>query len=441
MTPYPAYPAYKNSGVEWLGKVPRGWEIKRLAAIGRFSKGGGFSKADLTSEGERAFLYGDIYTRYGFSVAEPSRYISVTTCEKAVKASPGDLLFAGSGEDVAVIGKCVAYTGSDEVAIGGDVIIFSPRKSDSRFLSYLVNSNGVNFEKSRSSKGEIIVHTYGSKLREIRCPYPTPAEQTAIADFLDDKTAKINKAIAQKQQLIALLKERKQIIIQNAVTKGLDPNVKMKDSGIEWIGEIPEHWRIKKLKHLGRIIGFSLDDSFLCSPEDPDAVMPYFKVDDLNHVEEQFRLFYAKTAVKRRGSKIVFERGLMLFPKRGAAIGTNKIAITATESCFDPNLMGFKVDESKLSPVYLATILQTRGLLELADTNTIPQINNKRIYPLEIEVPDMQEQVRILDFIRRANELFARAISSETIQIQKLRECRATLIDSSVTGKIKVPGI
>src|SRR5690606_36539638 len=101
---------------------------------------------------------------------------------------------------------------------------------------YLISSKGV---------GTIQRNLYWPQLRRTYVGIPSIEEQAAIATFLDDKTAKIDRAIAQKEQLIALLKERKQIIIQNAVTKGLDPNVKLKDSGVEWIGEIPEHWEVK----------------------------------------------------------------------------------------------------------------------------------------------------------------------------------------------------
>ncbi|WP_153846633.1 MULTISPECIES: restriction endonuclease subunit S [Sphingobacterium] len=209
----------KDSGIGWIGKIPQHWEVRRLASLGFFSKGGGFSKADLVEEdGEPAILYGDIYTKYNYKILSPIRLISREASSQAVKLDRNDLLFTGSGELKEDIGKCVAFKSRLTTFAGGDVIIFKQRKNSSEYLSFCMNTNGAKYEKAKSSKGEIIVHTYASKLREIYIPIPPYHEQKEIVAYLEEQTSKIDKAIAQKQEQIIKLKEYKQSLINEVVT-------------------------------------------------------------------------------------------------------------------------------------------------------------------------------------------------------------------------------
>lgn len=213
----PAAPM-KDSGIEWLGKIPAHWEVKRLAVMGRFSKGGGFSKADLTNEGQTAILYGDIYTKYQFSIRQGARKISIETSKKSVEIKRGDLLFTGSGETIEDIGKCVVYDNQESAFAGGDVIIFRQTENNSTFLSYFLNTDGAKHEKAKMAKGEIIVHIYASKLRNLYVTIPPLAEQHQIVAHIEQTAAKIEQAIAQAQQQIDLIKEYRESLISQAVT-------------------------------------------------------------------------------------------------------------------------------------------------------------------------------------------------------------------------------
>lgn len=250
MNNFPRYDSYKDSGVDWLGEIPNHWNIRRLASLGRFSKGFGISRAELIENGLPAILYGDIYTKYDISVKNVVNGISFETSTKAKEIRKNHLLFTGSGETIEDIGKCVVYLSDQNAYAGGDVIVFEQSANISLYLSYALNTNGVKCEKAKISKGEIVVHIYASKLKDIFIPIPPIEEQLRIAEFLDRKMAQIDQAISQKERLIELLKERRQILIHNAVTRGLNPNVKFKHSGVDWIGEIPEHWEVKRAKFL-----------------------------------------------------------------------------------------------------------------------------------------------------------------------------------------------
>ncbi|MEE6188154.1 restriction endonuclease subunit S [Niabella digestorum] len=209
----------KDSGIEWIGQIPEHWEVKRLASFGRFSKGGGFSKADLVDEkGVAAILYGDIYTKYNYIINESVRLISNESASNAIVLEYDDLLFTGSGETKEDIGKCVVFKSNTKTVAGGDVIIFKQVSNSSCFLAYCLNTEGVKFEKAKSSKGEIIVHTYASKLKEISVPIPPLSEQEAIVAYLDEATNKIDQTINHYRNQIEKLKEYKQSLINAAVT-------------------------------------------------------------------------------------------------------------------------------------------------------------------------------------------------------------------------------
>ena len=218
----------RNSGVEWIGEIPEHWRIRRLASFGFFSKGGGFSKSDLTENGISAVLYGDIYTKYEYVIDSVERNISPVVANNSVKLHRGDLLFTGSGETKEDIGKCVVFDSNEEAVAGGDVIIFKQKENNKLFLSYCLNTHGIILQKAKSSKGEIIVHTYASKLRELYIPIPPIDEQAGIAHYITKELSKIDKAITLQQQQIEKLKEYKTTLINSAVTgkiKVIDQNI------------------------------------------------------------------------------------------------------------------------------------------------------------------------------------------------------------------------
>ena len=209
----------KDSGIKWLGSIPEHWEMRRLGSIGKFSKGGNVSKADLVKDGEFAvILYGDIYTKYEFSINNVVNRIDSSVAANATLLSENDILFTGSGEDKNDIGKCVAFKGNEETYAGGDVIIFQQSEFDSEFISYSQNSAMAKYQKHVSSKGDIIVHTYASKLKEVKMPFPKSIkEQQEIVQYIKSETATIDKAISKAEREIELIKEYKEAMIAEAV--------------------------------------------------------------------------------------------------------------------------------------------------------------------------------------------------------------------------------
>lgn len=218
----------KDSGIKWLGNIPEHWEVMRLANIGTFSKGGNISRAELIDDkdGIPAILYGDIYTKYDIVAEKIINRISDETASNSVEIKKGDLLFTGSGETKEDIGKCIVYNGDETVYAGGDVIIFKQEMFDSIFISYSQNTSYAQMQKLITAKGDIIVHTYSSKLKNVLMPYPPKEEQTQIVKHIKTETATIDTAIAKTEREIELIKEYKEAMIAEAVMGKVNYNKK-----------------------------------------------------------------------------------------------------------------------------------------------------------------------------------------------------------------------
>jgi len=422
------YPAYKPSGVEWLGEIPEHWELTRLGKILfpnskrnqpelpllSITRGKGVILRDIDNEEENHNYIPDDLTNYKIL-----------------------------GEGQFGMNKMKAWQGS--YGISDYTGIVSPAYFvfelieiiEPRYFHIAIRSKLYISFFGSASDGVRIGQWDLSKERMKQIPFliPSKEEQTAIAAFLDRKTALIDQAIAIKEKQIELLRERRQILIHRAVTRGLNPNVKFKESGVEWIGEIPEHWKVQRFKHFTKILsGYSPEQ--VKFTEEPK--IDYFKVDDLNNVDENYRLSNSNWFVENFKLAKIYSKNILLIPKRGGAIGTNKIAITTTSCIFDTNVMGLEFDLLKVDIDLIAIWLKSRNLITIADTTTIPQINNKHIYPLVIALPELKEQFVIIEYIKKSSNKLATAISLKEQEIEKLKEYKASLIDAVVTGKIKV---
>jgi type I restriction enzyme, S subunit len=215
----------KDSGVEWIGEIPKGWEITRLVSIGDFSKGKNITKDELRETGHPCIVYSQLYTVYERLVTSVISFIDDDKFEETTKVGPGTFLFTSSGETIEEIGKCVLYDGDSEVSVGGDMVIFKigeKREFDTYFLSYISNSEFFQYQKSANSRGEIVVHVYERQLRDMRFTIPPLSEQKQISDYLDQETSKIDRMVDIETKRIDLLKEYRQSLVSNVVTGKID---------------------------------------------------------------------------------------------------------------------------------------------------------------------------------------------------------------------------
>ena len=269
-------------------------------------------------------------------------------------------------------------------------------------------------------------------LKNFPIPIPPKEEQNQIVLYLDNKVHQIDELKIKIQQKIELLREQRTSVINEVVTKGLNPNVEMKESGVEWIGEIPSHWNIIRGKYILKILSGVYPSEII---EDKDGEH-FVKVDDLNYVENSYYLSSSKLKIRDFG-KNTLEGGIILFPKRGMTIFTNKVVITKSRCFIDPNLMGIKVFDS-FNKIFLFYLLKNRGLGDICDSSTIPQINNKHIYPLKFVNPPINEQEQIVLYLDKKLKLIDESISKEEKRIKLLKEYKQSLISEVVTGKKRV---
>ena len=312
------------------------------------------------------------------------------------------------------------------------VLKLSP-KVDAKFANYFFRNSAMVSQYLINSKGvgTIQRNLYWQHLKRSDVVLPPREEQIEIAEFLNQKTAEIDQAIAIKEQQIALLNERKQIVIQKAVTQGLDPNVPMKDSGVEWIGEIPEHWECKPSRYAFRAVKrFKRDGT-----EIKFSVTQKWGVIPTDEMQES-----ATQAVSFDGFQICLEDDLVL-NKYKAHLGVfwrapSRGLITGNYTVFEP-LKGINSKYFELlyhTPVYI-DIFRTivYGVIE----GMMPLYNND-FYDMLSIVPPLEEQLAIVQYVGEQQKEFSKIERVFLGQIEKLKEYKTTLINDAVTGKIKV---
>ena len=244
-----SYPKMKPSGVEWLGNVPEHWEVRRLGQIGRLSKGNGGNKEDEVSLGVPCVRYGDLYTTHTNFILKSRSFVSVAKAEDYTPITFGDVLFAASGETINEIGKSAVNLMQSAACCGGDIILFrSERQVESRYMGYATDCRPAAAQKATMGRGITVKHIYGDQLKYLTLAFPSLPNKLPSSDSWTTPTGRIRRYIRAKQKLITLLEEYKQALIHRAVTRGLDPNVRLKPSGVEWLGDVPKHWERARLK-------------------------------------------------------------------------------------------------------------------------------------------------------------------------------------------------
>ncbi|MGR9117293.1 MAG: restriction endonuclease subunit S, partial [Gammaproteobacteria bacterium] len=307
--------------------------------------------------------------------------------------------------------------------------------------------NGILVKKSESSGklNTIRMRIPMSKLNMVLIPYPSPLEQSAIAAFLEYKTAQIDQAVSIKEQQIALLKERKQILIQNAVTRGLDSNVPMRDSGVEWIGEIPAHWNCSRLKVYSKIqSGITLGKSYR---QQNFVEMPYIRVANVQNGYFKLDDIAIISVPNNEISRYLLQDGDILATEGGDIdkLGRGTVWREYIKPCLHQNhVFAIRVNKLILFQDFVSSFLSTdiarKYFIDTATkTTNLASTNRTHLGNLYLPIPSLSEQKTIVFHIETQSAKIDQAIAVQQQQIDKLKEYKATLINSAVTGKIRVP--
>ncbi|MDZ7752321.1 MAG: restriction endonuclease subunit S [Gammaproteobacteria bacterium] len=428
------YAAMKDSGVPWLGKVPEHWEIRPIARMGQLFKGKGGNKEDEVVEGVPCVRYGDLYTRHEFFIRSTKADVSAERASAYTPIQFGDLLFAASGETIEDIGRSAVNLLTGSACCGGDVLVFRPLiPIEPRFLGYAADAPPARHQKAGMGRGFTVVHIYGSQLKRLMLPLPPLPEQVAIVRYLDHMDRRIRRYIRAKQKLIKLLEEQKQAIIHRAVTRGLDPNVRLKPSGVEWLGDVPEHWEIKRGKYYFREIDIrsGAGQEELLSVSHITGVTP--------RSQKNITMFKAESYV---GSKICTP-GQIAVNTMWAWMGA--IGVSGYHGLISPSYHTYEqIDSGRFADEYLDLLLRTTLYKNFYTANSSGITTSRlRLYPddflnIRFLCPPRPEQDAILEWLHDATADIDATIGRASREIGLLREYRTRLIADVVTGKLDV---
>ncbi len=429
------YSAYKPSAVPWLGDVPAHWEVVQLGRIGVFSKGSGGTKDDEVPDGIPCVRYGDLYTTHTHFIRRTRSYVSLARASAYTPINRGDVLFPTSGETIEDIGKSAVNLMHTQVFCGGDLIIFRPTvPMEPKFAGYSLDCHSAQTQKSLMGRGITIMHVHSAQLKYFRVSLPHLSEQASIVRYLDHVDRRIRRYVSAKRKLIAVLEEEKQAIVNQAVTRGLDPNVRLKPSGVEWLGDVPEHWETTR---------FSRQVDIAEGQVDPE-IEPYSSMLLIapNHLESKTgRLLYRETASEQAAisGKYFCLAGDVIYSKIRPALA--KVLVAPADCLCSADMYPLRPRNSLLN-VYLFWLMLSEGftawsVLE-SDRVAMPKINRETLTSLHLPIPPLSEQAAIVQHLDEATAIIYAAIARARRQIELLQEYRTRLISDVVTGKLDV---
>jgi type I restriction enzyme S subunit len=411
------YPAYRASGVDWLGKVPAHWEIKRLKNLAGLRAGAAITSDRIEPDGDYPVFGGNGLRGYTSSYTHEGEFPLV-------------------GRQGALCG-CVAFASGKFWASEHAIIVAPKTTVGPNWLARLLEAMSLNAYSQSAAQPGLAVETIGI----IHGPAPSIEEQRAIAAFLDREMARIDALVAKKEQLIALLQEKRIALITRAVTKGLDPNAPMRDSGVEWLGEIPAHWGATKLRY-----GCSLlRDGTHQPPERVAEGYPLLSVrnivdgklarlpDDSMISEREFRVLERSFEIREND---------ILLAIVGATLG--KVAVVPPSDPFavQRSLAVLRPRQQLLDFQYLASLFQShpfqRLLWQSVGYSAQPGIYLNGLASFRVSVPPIREQAEIVEFVLQVDSVIDELIGRIRVAIERLKELRTALISAAVTGKIDV---
>ena len=351
----PRYQSYNKAEMVWLDSLPIGWELAPIKY--QYAVVGG----STPNSGEETYWDGDIVWVTPADLSKLStKYVNISIRSITLDGlgSCGATLVPKNSVIVstrAPIGSLAIAASSLCTNQGCKALVPISKTADSRFLYYwlLVNSKSLNM----LGKGTTFLEISGDVLASFKMPIPSYVEQETIANFLDYETAKIDTLIDKQQQLIKLLKEKRQAVISHAVTKGLNPDAPMKDSGVEWLGEVPEHWLFPKISHIGRVANGSTPDKSNLSFWS-DGSIPWLASSCLNSevVKEPTELITQQAY--ESSSVDIIPSGSILVGMVGQGKTRGSSAILGFDSCINQNMAAITIDGEKISARYLYCLFQ-----------------------------------------------------------------------------------
>lgn len=437
------YDEYKDSGVEWIGEMPTHWAIKRMRFLYSFRSGMANKKPEDFGEGFPFLTYKDVYK--SDSVNDPTGLVKSTiTDQEKYSVLRGDVFFTGSSETIDELGfSSVCLSDLPNCTFNGFTIRARPISEDlaPEYCKYLFRSQVVRGFLTQSDNSITRANLSQQTLSDMNVIIPPFDEQVLISVYLNIKTAEIDSLIEKTERSIELLEEYRKSIISEAVTKGLDPNVPMKDSGIEWIGEIPAHWQAPRLKHIAKIESGA-------TPNREQAIywngdIPWIKTGELqngtttNSEERISQIALTETSVK------LFAKGTVLVAMYGQGKTRGMTSLLEIDACTNQACAGVQPNGELVSSKYLQYfIIASYDAIRLtAQGSGQPNLSLDLIANWVTCLPPLLEQARIAVEIEKRIKAINDNIENKRMLVNLYSEYRKSLISEAVTGKFKVSGV
>lgn len=433
------YEAYKDSGVEWIGEIPVKWEARCFKHLLRIVGGNGFPpEAQGQDSGDYPFCKVSDINGDGWTIDGAANYVADDWVkENRINVVPtGSILMAKIG---AALAKNHRKVNLRDCCIDNNMQALVPN-NQLVLLKYLYWVLSI-VDMSWYDAGGTLPYVDNQKYLNDRSPFPSIVEQQSIADYLDAKIAEVDALAADCEREVGLLREYRKAVISEAVTKGLDPDAPMKDSGVEWIGEIPEEWQIARLDKVAvRKSGHTPDKKV---PEYWDGDIVWISLADSSRLRTKKYISESASMTTEDGiansSAEMLPVGAVLL-SRDASVGLT--AIAAVPLAVSQHYMAYICDD-KLSNEYLryAFLAMEQEFLKLSMGSTIPTIGLPLIKQLSIPYPVRNVQDAIVTYLDTRTAEIDSLIEAKQQMVDKLREYRKSLISEAVTGKFKVPGV
>lgn len=412
------YENYKDSGLEWLGMVPEHWKSMKIKYLFSFGRGLNITKSDLVEDGIPVISYGQIHSKANTGVAvkeELLRFVptDIASAHPENKVHIGDFIFADTSEDKEGCGNC-AYIDREGIYAGYHSLVLDGKGRDNKYFAYLFKSEPWRIQIRSKASGVKVFSITQSIMGESSIILPPLTEQRTIASYLDQKVGQIDALISEKEKMVEDLKAYRSSLITETVTKGLDKEVEMKDSGVEWIGKMPKDWKLLKLK---RIVNLKSGTTLTS-----DRILD----------EGKYQVFGGNGP---RGyiDDYTNEGNFVLIGRQGALCGNINYAngkFWATEHA----IICYPLKD--IDTIWLGETLRAMNLNQYSISAAQPGLAVERINELLIPTPSISEQKEISSYLKLRIIQIESAISEQEHQLSDLKSYKSSLITEAVTGKI-----
>jgi type I restriction enzyme S subunit len=435
------YDNYKDSGIDWIGNIPKHWNLKKIGSLSECLTGFAFKSDNFSFEKGIKIVRGDNVTENSLRWGDKTRYWNeYSEVLDRFQLQKNDIVI---GMDGSKVGKNYAYVQEKDLPLLLVQRVARIRSNDeviSKWIHFNIGDYNFKYYINLSKTDPAIPHITLKNITSYPICIPDNEELIQIIKYLDHKTTQIDTLISKKQQFITLLQEERIAVINQAVTKGLNPKVKMKDSGIEWLGEIPEHWGVKRIGHISKVIrGASprpAGDPLLFNGD----FLPWITVKEVTNANGKF-ITSTDTFLTELGAiqTRILEPETLILSNSGATLGVPRI--TLIKGGINDGSVAFLNLNIERDYMYYFFTTHTNIYREEAAGYGQPNLNTEIVKSTKIPIPTAKEQQEIIKYIELELNRFDLIISKSQQEIELLKEYKTALISEVVTGKVDVRNI